>query len=154
MANAEAVTSIFQITTSSGAILLIAWLIRTWPIWKQRLNEARQIEVAAGEKFRDQLLQRITELEQAAANSASNFQTQLTGALDLERRRCDAVMEEMRLDFKQRLKQLMDQFLAFQAAMARGVPLGPRSPEMDKALVDLANIAGAEVPPELRKSEE
>lgn len=145
MADANVIASIFQVTTAGGVTALIGWLIYTYPIWKQRVNEARQIEVAAGEKFRDQLLERIKDLEAAAANSALLFQQQLVTALDLERRRCDAAMEEMRLDFKQRLKQLMDQFLAFQAAVARGIPMGERSPEVDKALQDLAKVAGSKV---------
>jgi hypothetical protein len=94
---------------------------------------SRKIEIDADGSLRGDLLGRIRDLEEQASQS----QQRLDSALADEKRRCDAELASMRLDFQKQIDGIMRQFLAFQVAIAQGMPPMKRSPEIDGALESL-----------------
>jgi hypothetical protein len=113
-----------KLTSGSSAgwamvIIALGWIVKTWPVWKQRVNEARKIEVDAEAQIRDDLIGRISTLE---------------ADLTAERRRCDAELRALR----DKLDGVVRQFLAFQMATAQAIPPAMRSPAIDAALDALA----------------
>lgn len=77
--------------------------VRFFPVWKQRWNEARKIEVDADAGFRTTLIERIRLLEERCDGD----QERLNLAMAEERRRCDGELEDMRRDFEKRIDELM-----------------------------------------------
>jgi uncharacterized protein YajQ (UPF0234 family) len=71
---------------------VVGYIIRTWPIVKQRLNEARKIEVDADAEHRTTLLQRIQLLEEVQSSDRTEF----FKAMGDERLRCDRELDEIR----------------------------------------------------------
>jgi hypothetical protein len=71
---------------------LVGWAVKTWPVWKGKINEARKIELDADGVLRRDLLTRISELERTRTTDREYFDNQLAG----ERRRCDEELEKMR----------------------------------------------------------
>lgn len=94
---------------------------------------ARKIEIDADGSLRGDLLSRIKDLEE----QASHGQQRLDSALENEKRRCDAELASIRLDFQKQIDGIMRQFLSFQVAIAQGMPPMKRSPEIDDALESL-----------------
>lgn len=72
--------------------LLVGWVVRTWPHWKERVNEARKIQLDADGVLRTDLLKRIRDLEEAQSVDRREF----NAAMSDERRRCDAELDEIR----------------------------------------------------------
>lgn len=122
---------------SAGGIVGILGLTLLFVIqWRKANLDARKVEIGADEKMRTDLLSRIGDLEAQAAV----HQARLDTALADERRRCDAEMASMRLDFQKQIDGLMRQLLAFQMAIAGSAPPLHRSPETDRALESLRSI--------------
>jgi hypothetical protein len=96
-------------------------LIKAWPAIKAKVNEARQIELEADGKLRGDLLKRINDLETQLRSERA--------AGDERHAKCE---RELR-DVRSKLDGVVRQFLAFQMATARAIPL-VRSPEMSQAL--------------------
>jgi hypothetical protein len=112
-----------KLTTGTAAgwtlvLVVCGWIIKTWPAWKAKVNEARKIEVDAAATIREHLIERISALEHD---------------LSSERRRCD---EELRA-LRDKLDGVVRQFLAFQMAAAQAIPPARRSPAIDDALDQL-----------------
>ena len=72
--------------------LLAIWVLRTWPHWKSKINEARKIERDADSVLRTDLLKRIRDLEEGQSADRREF----NAALSDERKRCDAELDEIR----------------------------------------------------------
>lgn len=122
------------------AMLVAAAVVRAWPAIMQRTNEARKHRMDADAGLRGDLLDRIKDLEQQQAHG----QQRLDSALAEERRRCDAEMATMRLDFQKQVDGIMRQFLAFQVAVAQSAPPLARSSDIDSALDSLRGRLGKE----------
>lgn len=95
--------------------MLMVWVIRTWPHWKAKINEARKIELDAHGELRGSLFSRIASLEQAALE---------------ERQRCDRELNIL----QKKLDGVVRQFIHFQLVTARAIPPSNRTPEMDRML--------------------
>jgi hypothetical protein len=74
------------------ALGLATWAVKTWPVWKGKINEARKIELDADGVLRRDLFTRISELERTRTADREYFDNQLA----TERRRCDEELEKMR----------------------------------------------------------
>lgn len=72
--------------------LLAIWVIRTWPHWKSKINEARKIERDADGERLKQAFARIRELEEVQSADRREF----NAALSNERKRCDKELDEIR----------------------------------------------------------
>ena len=120
------------------ALVFCAAIARAWPAIMGKNNEARKNELDADSGLRGDLLNRIKDLEQQQANG----QQRLDSALSEERRRCDAEMASMRLDFQKQMDGIMRQFLAFQMAVAQSAPPLQRSEAIDGALEALKDQLG------------
>lgn len=78
---------------SFGTFFLMAiWVIRTWPHWKAKVNEARKIQLDADGALRSDLLKRIRDLEEAQSIDRREFNL----AMSNERKRCDSELDEIR----------------------------------------------------------
>lgn len=95
--------------------MLMVWVIRTWPHWKAKINEARKIELDGHSQLREHYFERIIGLEKAAIE---------------ERKRCD---EQLRA-LEKRLDGVVNQFIHFQMVTARAIPPDQRTAEMDHML--------------------
>lgn len=100
---------------------VIVALIKAWPVIRQKVNEARQIELDADAILRGDLFQRITDLENQLRTERA--------AGDERHASCE---RELR-DVRSKLDGVVRQFLAFQMATARAIPPS-RTPEMTQAL--------------------
>lgn len=112
--------------------MLLAWVIRTWPHWKAKVNEARKIELDAQGQLRTSLFERIATLEKAAVERDA--------ASAIERRLCE---EEIRA-LRNKLDGVVRQFIYFQLATARAIPPAQRTPEIEHMLEQWATIISAE----------
>lgn len=72
--------------------LLAIWVIRTWPHWKAKINDARKIQLDADGARLAQAFARINDLERAQSVAYKEF----TIALSDERKRCDKELDEIR----------------------------------------------------------
>lgn len=72
--------------------LLAIWVIRTWPHWKSKINEARKIQLDADGARLAQAFERIRSLEETQSADRREFNT----ALSNERKRCDGELDEIR----------------------------------------------------------
>lgn len=76
-----------------GSVTILAiWVIRTWPYWKMRINEAQKIKADADGSLRADLFARIRELEVTQSNDRKEFNL----AMSNERKRCDEELDEIR----------------------------------------------------------
>lgn len=114
--------------------MLVAWMIRTWPHWKAKVNEARKIELDAHGELRGSLFTRIADLERAAIE---------------ERRRCDKELRELR----EKLSGTVRQFIYFQLMTARAIPPSRRTPEIEHMLEQWSGILQAEDEAKAQESE-
>lgn len=100
--------------TTWSVLALIAMvavaIVKVWPLIKAKINEARKIELDAEADLRGDLLDRIDKLE----TSRDGEQGRIEAAIAAERRRCDAELAqrdariaETKLEFNQRIDQLM-----------------------------------------------
>lgn len=122
---------------SAGGIVAIFGLCLAFVIrWRTANRDDRKLTIGADESLRTDLLGRIKDLEV----QAGHHQTRLDTALVDERRRCDAELATMRLDFQKQIDGLMRQFLAFQMAVAGSAPPLARSPQIDDALDKLKDL--------------
>lgn len=71
MANGLSVSDIGWLSIIAQSFLLAGWVVRTWPLWKAKLNEARKIQLDAdGEQYKrvlewcDRLDARVAVLEE------------------------------------------------------------------------------------------
>lgn len=71
---------------------MFIWVVRTWPYWKMRINEARKIQLDADGVLRTDLLKRIRDLEETQSADRREF----NAALSDERKRCDHELDEIR----------------------------------------------------------
>jgi hypothetical protein len=131
-------STVAKLTTGSAAgwtlvVIVLGWIVKTWPAWKQRVNEARKIQLDADGKFREDLMERIRDLEHSLELAASR----VNQAIEDERRRCEAEMSVMRADFQKQIDGVVRQFLTFQVATGNAIPPMKRSPEIDAALDSL-----------------
>lgn len=72
--------------------VLVGWIVRTWPHWKEKINEARKIQLDADGVLRTDLLTRIRELEEGRSADRREFNEEMSK----ERKRCDIQLEEIR----------------------------------------------------------
>lgn len=122
----------FQFTPATIGIwtlvgMAFVTIVKAWPAIKARVNEARRIELDADGKFREDLLARLADLERERRD---------------ERREADRRHEECETTLRQvraQLESVVRQFLAYQMASARAIPLAP-SPEMQQALNSLEKL--------------
>lgn len=78
---------------SGGSFLILAvWVIRTWPVWKQRVNEARKIQLDADGERLVQAFARIRVLEETQSADRREFHEELSN----ERKRCDQELDEIK----------------------------------------------------------
>jgi len=77
-------------------VLLFGWVIRTWPHWKQKVNEARKIQLDADGARLEQAFTRIRELEETQSKDRREFNEELSN----ERRRCDAELDDIRKELE------------------------------------------------------
>lgn len=103
-------------------------LIKTWPIIQQRVIEARAQQADEDQSLRTDLLSRIGELEEE---------------LREERKRCSEELQRLRGE----LIGVTRQFVQFQLAVAQAIPPTSMTPEMIKALGDLARVTSGEADP-------
>lgn len=75
-------------------LALVGWMIKTWPVWKGKVNEARKIELDGAASLRGDLLVRIADLERARVDDRTYFDNLMA----TERLRCDKELEKMRLE--------------------------------------------------------
>ena len=94
MLDAGKIASLTSLSGAAWTAVLVGtvWIIRTWPVWKQRLNEARKIELDADEGLRASLIDRIHQLEEIQSRDRAEF----FRAMAEERKRCAAEIEEIR----------------------------------------------------------
>jgi hypothetical protein len=120
MGDAGLVAQLFSPTTPLYLLLigLATWAIKTWPVWKGKINEARKIELDADGSLRKDLLVRIGELERARTADREYFDNQLAA----ERRRCDEEMEKLRQDNKALVDMIRQHSKS--TAMLMGDPAG------------------------------
>jgi hypothetical protein len=99
MLDAETVAKLTSGTAAgwTAVLLMAGWIIRTWPAWKQRVNEARKIELDSDAVLRTDLLARIHALEEGQTKDRREFNE----AMAEERRRCDGELEEIRTRLRQ-----------------------------------------------------
>jgi hypothetical protein len=101
--------------------VFVVALIKSWPAIKAKVNEAHKIQLDADGDLRGDLLTRIGELETQVRSERQ--------AGDDRHAACERELAAVRA----RLDGVVRQFLAFQIATARAIPL-TRSPEMSQAL--------------------
>jgi hypothetical protein len=78
---------------SFGTFFLMAiWVIRTWPHWKAKVNEARKIQLDADSDRLSQAFTRIRVLEEAQSADRRDFNEEMSK----ERKRCDDELDEIR----------------------------------------------------------
>lgn len=101
------VASIFTGPLSGWLQLLIIAVMayKVYPLVKAKRNEARKIELDADADFRGDLFTRIRELEA----SKDGEPARIDAAITIERRRCEAEMAEMRLDYTRKIDGLQRQ---------------------------------------------
>lgn len=78
--------------SAATLVTVLVWVIRTWPYWKQRINEARKIQLDADGERLAQAFARIRELEETQSSDRREFHE----ALSDERKRCDRELDEIR----------------------------------------------------------
>lgn len=105
--------------------LILATMVKIWPVLKQRANEARQIELEDDAKLRGDLLKRISDLEHSLSH---------------ERTRCEEALTSLRREMQAKYDGLMRQFLTAQMAWAQAIPPSRRSPEIDQMLDQLKAV--------------
>src|SRR5688572_25847235 len=76
--------------------LLAIWIIRTWPHWKSKINEARKIQLDADGERLAQAFARIRMLEETQSADRREFSVALSEAISEERKRCDKELDEIR----------------------------------------------------------
>jgi hypothetical protein len=131
-----AVGSVSSWISASGIIGILGLALLFVFQWRKANLDGRRVEIGADAGLRTDLLGRIKDLE----IQAGHHQARLDTALADERRRCDAELATMRLDFQKQIDGLMRQFLAFQMAVAGSAPPLARSPEIDEALDQLRDL--------------
>lgn len=94
-------TALAQLTSGATAgwaafFVFLIWVVRTWPHWKAKVNEARKIEIEGEATIRGQLLKRVGDLEEAQHRDRLDFIT----AMSDERKRCDGELDEIRAELK------------------------------------------------------
>lgn len=123
--------------------LIIATLIKTWPVIRQKVNEARQIELEGDNSLRGDLLKRIADLEgQLGISQAKSTADRIhyDSMLEQERKRCDEALGQLRREMQSNYDGLMRQFIAAQMAWAQAIPPHQRSPEINAMLSSLTDL--------------
>jgi len=85
--------------------ILVGWVIRTWPHWKEKINEARKIQLDADGERLAQAFARIRVLEEAQSADRREFNE----AMSSERKRCDGELDEIRTEMRERLTAAEDE---------------------------------------------
>lgn len=99
MADGLSISDIGSPSSIASFFLLAAWLIRTWPHWKAKVNEARKIQLDADGERLAQAFARIRTLEEAQSADRREFNDELSK----ERKRCDAELDAIREEMRERL---------------------------------------------------
>jgi hypothetical protein len=125
-------------TAGVWALVLMALvtLIRTWPLVQLRTTEARRQRADADGSLREDLLERIGNLEGMLAAEQHHREA----ALYAEQLRCEERLRELKRDMEALYDGLMRQFIAAQMAWARAIPPNQRSPEIDNMLAQLDRL--------------
>ena len=76
---------------------VLTTLVLTWPVIKQKINEARKAELDADGNLRSTLIERIHQLEEIQSSDRADF----FKAMAEERKRCDDELEEIRVRLRQ-----------------------------------------------------
>lgn len=92
MGNEWTVSDIGSPSSFATFFLLAAWVIRTWPHWKAKVNEARKIQLDADGERLSQAFARIRLLEEQQSADRREFNE----AMSAERHRCDEELDEIR----------------------------------------------------------
>lgn len=92
MLEPKILAQIGSLSTWSIFTLVAIWIIRTWPVWKQKINEARKIELDADGERLAQAFARIRVLEETQTADRRAF----NDSLSEERRRCDQELDMIR----------------------------------------------------------
>lgn len=92
MADGWTISEIGSPASLASFFLLLGWVVRTWPHWKSKVNEARKIQLDADGVLRTDLLKRIRELEETQSSDRRAFNE----AMSNERKRCDDELDEIR----------------------------------------------------------
>jgi hypothetical protein len=112
----------------SLVVIVLVALVKAWPAIKAKVNEARKIELDADDKLQAKLFGRIDVLEaQVRAERKAG---------DDRHAECEHELRDVRLT----LEGVVRQFLAYQMAAARAIPLTNMSPEMTEALTSLRDL--------------
>jgi DNA anti-recombination protein RmuC len=92
MGNGIALSDIGSPASFATFTLLAIWVIRTWPHWKSKINEARKIQLDADGERLAQAFARIRVLEEQQSADRREFNE----AMSNERKRCDGELDEIR----------------------------------------------------------
>lgn len=92
MGDGLALSDIGSPSSFATFFLLAAWIVRTWPHWKAKVNEARKIQLDADGERLAQAFQRIRDLEETQSKDRREF----NDAMSAERHRCDQELDEIR----------------------------------------------------------
>jgi hypothetical protein len=124
MGDAISIADIGSPSSFATFFLLTAWIIRTWPHWKAKVNEARKIQLDADGDRLKQAFARIRDLEEAQSadrrefnDARSNDRREFNEAMSDERKRCDAEIEEVRRETRERLTALEEENRGLQATI-------------------------------------
>lgn len=90
--DATTLSEIGSPTSFATLFILAAWIIRTWPHWKAKVNEARKIQLDADGERLAQAFARIRILEEVQTADRREFNE----AMSAERHRCDEELDEIR----------------------------------------------------------
>lgn len=90
--NPELITQIGSAPAWATFFALVGWMVKTWPHWKEKVNEARKIQLDADGERLTQAFTRIRELEEIQSKDRREHHE----ALSNERRRCDAELDDIR----------------------------------------------------------
>lgn len=99
MADGLALSDLGSPASFATFTLLAIWVIRTWPHWKAKVNDARKIQLDADGERLAQAFARIRVLEEIQSADRREFHE----AMSNERKRCDRELEEIRHEMRERL---------------------------------------------------
>jgi len=124
MGSEIALSDIGSPASLASFFLLLGWVVRTWPHWKSKINEARKIQLDADGERLKQAFDRIRVLEEAQSadrrefnDASSNNRREFNEAMSDERRRCDAEIEEVRRETRERLTALEEENKGLKASI-------------------------------------